>query len=360
MSAPSFYGLLALSTGRTTQPAILPELHVNLWESGDAPWSRTAFVDIGLMIDVNDTAQTFEFAFPWEVKKDDIEDLALKVLEQNAVPAIFNEIWTSTTSNGRAGSITTSNGDVFTVVEPNSDLLVFEHNPGTTNRLVTVQLKVPGLKAKSNSACNTAKRLYVRFRIKRTPHSFYQVDINPKDRILLSSWQKTEIIDFRINVRRGIPLGLDTNLGGEFLDFSKVHLFLMKSRDNDIVFEDKWFRACRSLEDEKFWASYSLSKTAIPWLQFWSRRHVKNSLGYQWTREATTDSSGNKIPVREFSTLARFKKIRFGLISFILIASIVGALGNAFWDGLKIRYAESDTTKSIVQFLLPTSEKHEK
>lgn len=355
MSAFNFYGLLVLSTGRTAPPSILPELHLNLWERGDAPWSFTAFLDIGLMIDVSDTAQTFEFALPWEVKKDDLEDLALKVLAQNGVPAIFNESWNSSSSNGRAGYVTTGSGEIFTVVEPNSDLLVYEHNPGTNNRLVTIRLKVPGLLAKSQSVSPAAKRMYVRFRIKRVPHSFYQVDINPKDRILLSSWQKTEIIDFRMNVRRGVPLSFDTNLGGEFVDFSKVHLFLMKSRDRDIVFEDKWFRACRSLEDEKFWAGYSLSAKSFSLLAFWSRRHVKNSLGYQWTRTAQKDSSGNIISVREFATLARFKKIRFGLLSFIMAASIVGAAGNALWDGVKIKFGDTDVARWIERQVKPAS-----
>lgn len=355
MSAFNFYGLLVLTTGRTASPAILPELHLNLWERGDAPWSFTAFLDIGLMIDVNDTAQTFEFALPWEVKKDDLEDLSLKVLEQNAVPAIFNEIWSSTVSNGRAGCVTISNSESFTVVEPNSDLLVHEYNPGTNNRLVTIRLKIPGLVNKSKSTFPAAQRLYVRFRIKNVPHSFYQVDISPKDRILLSSWQNTEIIDFRMNVRRGVPLSFDTNLGGEFAEFSKVHLFLMKSRDRDIVFEDKLFRACRSLEDEHFWAGYSLSGKWANLLSFWSRHHVKNSLGYQWTKTAHKDSAGGVVPVREFSTLARFKKVRFGLLSFIIAALFVGAGGNAIWEGGKLKFGNTAFAKWVEQTVKPTS-----
>jgi hypothetical protein len=32
----------------------------------------------------------------------------------------------------------------------------------------------------------------------------------------------------------------------------------MRSRDKDIVFQDKLFKASRSLEDEEFWAQYSI------------------------------------------------------------------------------------------------------
>lgn len=127
MSNPSFYGLLVLASGRSSAPAISPELHLNVWERGNAPWSFKAFLDIGLMLDVSDTANHFEFLLPWKVEQGDLEDLSHRVLEQKCgFSAIFNEVWVTSLSNGGAGFITTGNGDVITVVHANGDLKVNE------------------------------------------------------------------------------------------------------------------------------------------------------------------------------------------------------------------------------------------
>ena len=172
--------------------------------------------------------------------------------------------------------------------------------------------------------------MYVRFRVKNVPEHFYRVTITPRDTIFLSSWQRTEIIDFRMNVRRGVPSGFEQLVNATFIDFKKVHLFLMKSSDQDIVFEDKLFRSCRSLEDEHFWANYSIDVNSKEEEKELSRKRVKNSLGYQWTKTIV-----NGLPISEFGTLARFKNVRFGLVKFVIAAGLVGALGNIAWDAVK-------------------------
>lgn len=356
MAESQFYGLLVLATGRTAEPTLLPELHLNIWEKKRWVFFESAFLDIGLMLDASDTAQTFEFVLPWTVKDEDLEDLSLRLQDRGATPAIFNESWVSSASNGSAGLITDPvTRDVFSVVETHSDLKVHEHNRGTKQSQIAIRLDVPALKTKSESAAPSARRMYVRFRVKNVPRSFYRVRINPRDRIFLSSWQRTEIIDFRMNVRRGVPLEFEQVMKGRFVEFSKVHLFLMKSRDQDIVFEDKLFRSCRSLEDELFWASYSLPVRPNDWYMFWSRQRVKNSLGYQWTKVITKDlTTGANTLVKEFGTLARFKKVRFGIIQFIIVAGLVGAVGNAIWDSVKYRYERAPIATTLQGWLART------
>lgn len=340
MADMTFYGLLVLANGRTAVPGILPEVHLNLWEKKQKWVFESAFLDIGLMLDVSDTAQTFEFVLPWPIATLDIEDLSLRLQEKGAIPAIFNEGWICSNSNGRAGHVTDPvKNEVFTFVEVGNDLQVKTHSPNTNQAQQAISLNIPNIRTKSASSSATATRMYVRFRVKNVPKHFYRVSINPRDRLFLSSWQRTEIIDFRMNVRRGVPLGFEQRVNAAFIDFKKVHLFLMKSRDQDIVFEDKRFRSCRSLEDEHFWANYSLAAGPNDWHKFWSRRRVKNSLGYQWTRTIEKNPiTGVDTPVSEFGTLARFKNIRFGLVKFIVVAGLVGAFGNILWDAIKYRY----------------------
>jgi hypothetical protein len=354
MADPSkFYGLLVLATGRTVAPKLLPELHLNIWEKKSWGFFESAFLDVGVMLDATDTAQTLEFVLPWSVKNTHLEDLSLRLQERGATPAIFNESWVSSASNGGAGLVTDPvSKEIFTVVETHGDLLVYEHNKGTKQEQHSIRLNIPAIKKKAVTASATAKRMYVRFRVKDVPRSFYRVSLNPRDWIFLSSWQRTEIIDFRMNVRRGVPVGFEQLLNGTFLEFSKVHLFLMKSRAQDIVFEDKWFRSCRSLEDEHFWAGYSLANNPNDWQRFWSRQRVKSSLGYQWTKVTDKNSAtGAGAAVKEFGTLARFKDVRFGIIKFIVVAGLVGATGNMFWDAVKYRYETAPIAGKVQEWL---------
>ena len=356
MADSTFYGLLVLANGRTVQQGVLPEVHLNLWEKRKNWIFDSAFLDIGLMLDVNDSAHTFEFVLPWSISDLDIEDLSIRLQEKGAIPAIFNEGWICSNSNGRAGYVTDPvKNETFTFVELGTDLQVKTHNPNTNHAQQAISLNVPNVRVKSISSSALAKRMYVRFRVKNVPKHFYRVSINPRDRLFLSSWQRTEIIDFRMNVRRGVPLGFEQRVNATFIDFKKVHLFLMKSRDQDIVFEDKLFRSCRSLEDEHFWANYSLAAGPNDWHKFWSRRRVKNSLGYQWTRTIEKDPiTGNDMPVSEFGTLARFKNIRFGLAKFVIVAGLVGALGNMVWDAFKYRYDGSPIATRVQGWLART------
>ena len=151
-------------------------------------------------------------------------------------------------------------------------------------------------------------------------------------------------------MRRGVPLGLENQIG-KFVQFSKVHLFLMKSRDQDIVFEDNLFKACRSLEDENFWANYSLPVSADNREKKKSLIHVKQSLGYQWTKITLVAADGTETPVKEYGILARYKNVRFGIFKFVIIALIVGALGNALWDGVKLRFGDRPLSQTIQSWI---------
>jgi hypothetical protein len=354
----SFYGLLCIATGLPSatgpQPSIpathLPELHLNIWEKGES-----AFLDIGLMLDIAEQAQTFEFLVPWKISIQEIDDLSERLFEVGAMPAVFNEGWEVTRNvgsrNGRATD--PANGKVlFSILEVLSDLEV-KSIPHNNHQLASISVNVMSLRRKAMAMNHAASKMYVRFRLKEVPKDFYRVGINQQDRLFVSSWQRTEIIDFRLNVRRGVPLGLENQIG-KFVQFSKVHLFLMKSRDQDIVFEDNLFKACRSLEDENFWATYSLPASADSSAKKKSLTHVQQSLGYQWTKVALVAADGTVTPVKEYSILARYKNVRFGIFKFVIIALIVGALGNALWDGVKLRFGDGPTAQKIQKFIAPT------
>jgi hypothetical protein len=336
------YGLLcfakgaAVSSGQAKETISLPEIHLNIWErEPEKKFSRPSdsSLDIGLMIHVLDSTKSIELIFPEKVGVKDVKDLSEVVSLAAAVPVIFNESW-AVISNGAQGTGCV----VYDAAKPEEAFAIVSVTGAIdeTKHLDydALTINVHSLIAKGRNTAESLhrniNRVYVRFRVTRIPRNFYCVGASEhKQRWWMPSWQRTEDIDFRLNVRRGSPIGLENHIG-RFVEFSKVHLFLMRSRDKDIVFQDKLFNSSRSLEDEAFWAKYSL----LPGQQTEkalnaSRKRVKNSLGYHWKAKASPE------PIKEFATLARFKIIEFGIGKFLLVALVMGATGNAIWDGVK-------------------------
>jgi len=352
-NTPRTYGLLCFArggagwaaqatSGQSPSLPFPPEIHFNIWEREPDKKTPTpdAFLDIGLMLDIRDPTSSIELIFPTKVPLSSVLDLAAVVSDAKAVPAVFNESW-AVASMGTQGvdavvydpaSLSTS----FAIVSTTGAITETQHAGHDA-----LSISIPPLIAKAKNVAQyhrqQVERVYVRFRVLEVKRDFYAVGAaSHKDDWWMPSWQRTEDIDFRLNVRRGAPAGLESTVG-RFVEFSKVHLFLMRSRHKDIVFSDKLFKSSRSLEDEEFWAQYSL--TGSQTLDA-NRARVKNSLGYQWKKVADPE------PVREFATLARFKIVEFGIGKFVLVALIVGAAGNMLWDGVKAVYGLFGSTQA--------------
>ena len=197
---------------------------------------------------------------------------------------------------------------------------------------VTIEIKnliKQATQAAASTKFNTVEKFYVRFRLRNADRGAYCVGVNDVTNWWGPSWQRTDVIDFRVNVRRGAPTNIENIVNGSFMEFSKIQLFMMRDRNQDIAYQDKLFKACRSLEDEEFWASYSFNdKDNVNKV----RGNVKRSMGYQWKY----DDEGK--PVREFGIAARFKVVEFGIGKYILTALILGAFGSGLWDLAKISW----------------------
>ena len=341
-SSNSFYGCLCLETfsnattplqprdsrQQASPPIPLPEIHFNIWEEN----AKDAFLDIGLMVSTSDPAECIEIFLPWTVQDENIEDLSPRLLVHNGISAIFNEAWASSTApNVLGGLVTRTDGSVFAVVPYNKP--VISQRSHTLGTLHSIVLQLGSLKtaAIASGGTKVPEQMYVRFRVKKVPPNFYRVGFDQGDALGGGALTRTEIIDFRLNVRRGVPVGIEHFLTGRFLEFSKVQLFLMKSRNQDIVFEDKLFRACRSLEDEAYWAEYILPLKPSDRTLKKSLQHVKGSLGYQWKK--TPDSA--QLAVSEFGMLARFKSFHMRkrtALLFLVVALFVGITGNLMYD----------------------------
>ncbi len=321
-TAGNFYGMFCLvSMPDRPAQAEYPDLHLNLWEhDGD-----DVSLDIGLLIDRTFPNPDVYFYLPWKSQGDQIIELTPRINSANAIAAIFNESWKIGQVAGST-SITVENPadgkPLFQVISPNAYLEVDEQG----DHSYRLHLAIGRLLRTETLA---AEKIYLRFRVRGVRKEFYAVGLTQGDRGLVSSWTKDEFIDFRLNVRRGAPPNLESQRI-RYLSFAKVHLFLMRHRSNELVFQDSAFRSCRSLEDEHFWARYSHPKAEpSPQELAKARTHVTRSLGYQWTRRMH-----GGVPVHEFGILARFKRIEISILSFLIFAVLIGATGNALWSAI--------------------------
>lgn len=320
--------MLCLESGYEigSKPTKCPEIHLNLWESGNE-----VLLDIGLMLDASYAASKIELLFPWPNNIGNVEGLLNRIATPVAVAGIFNESWSIIQNQKTVGAVVSEsvgNAPIFSMVEASLKTEIYADNAHI------VSIDIDALKKSASALDTKSPRIYTRFRVRNVPKSFYCVGIGQRDKGLVSSWQSTEIIDFRLNVRRGAPPALESP-ERRFMAFSKVHLFLMRDRGYDLVFEDAYFKSCRSLEDEVFWAEYSTDTLREPKItQKRALANIKSSLGYQWSKKQTR-TQDNVDFVNEFSILARFKKTEVSIWQFLIIALLLGALGNALWDGIK-------------------------
>jgi len=321
----TFYGMLCLASHVKNQHAIgnppLPHLHLNLWE----PIDGQVFLDVGLLISRLFRFRYIHFYFPWR-SVDDWVDLTSRISSAADIAVVFNENWSVNQVAG-SSSVTVQNPvtkeALFQVISPKNHLKVDENN-ASSHRLT---LDLETLAASGNAQPD---KMYVRFRVRGVPKHFYAGDLTQGDRRLVSSWTKNEFIDFRLNVRRGAPPNLETG-ARRFVSFSKVHLFLMRHRSHELVFQDSAFKSCRSLEDESFWARYSHPKDDPGGDDLVrAKRYVANSLGYQWTKKESEKGS----PVHEFGILARYKHLEVSVLTFVFAAVVIGAMGNALWSAI--------------------------
>jgi hypothetical protein len=346
----SAFGLLCLGVGGLPPAQAvaanpdykLPEIHLNIWERKEWwPFAKLkAFLDIGLMFDIEETLTSVEVILPWSGREADLRDLYSRVANTDGIAAVFNEGWVISYPGNEAMVAAQGNPEKnFAIVH------VFDTQggprfvkPTTHGNHKAVTIDVQALRARAKNAIAqaagvTVKRFYLRFRILAVEREFYCVGESEKLRGLAPVWQRTDVIDFRVNVRRGVPQGIENTVKGWFLEFSKVQLFLMRTRDQDIIFHDRLFMSCRSLEDEEFWGKYAdeptVSKRDIVSL-------VKRSLGYHWKDSQKTSGGVTKF-VTEFATLARFKIVEFGWLWFLIAAVLLGALGNGVWEQFKGR-----------------------
>lgn len=307
------------------------ELHVNLWEISKS--TVKPFIDIGVMIGKRAEVGALIIDLPWKVELKDVSDLGARLNGEKSVAAIFNEVvHYDGFAEGNFANISFRKDDKdvkpFSLLRLNSQLfevreIFLDGGLSATRLTIRIPEVLPTVPAE-----NRRKSAYVRFRIRNVPSKVYENIFTQKDRTLISSNTVNRIIDFRINVRRGVPEELlSGNEKLTFPSFSKIHCFLTTERDEECISQSKSYVGYRSLMDEEIWNEYVRldSTRAIS-----AENSVRNYLGYQWTANEKDD-----VPVKDLIVLGRFSKRKsnhFLIARFILLGVLFGGAGNGVWE----------------------------
>lgn len=312
------------------------QLHVNLWEMAE-----TSTLDLGIMIHDWKGISSVQVDLPWAVKPHDISDLGSRLNSEKTVAAIFNEVVhyngsadlsyaeISFRPNRSASSNSGNSGN-----HGHFALLRLSSNSYETNQLhsadgtfsTQLRVKIP----QNTPEINTP--IYLRFRIRKVPPKVYSSVFPQKDRNLLSSSTETRIVDFRINVRRGVPEEiLSSDEAIWFPEFRKIHFFLTIERSQICEFESQSFVGCRSLFDEEIWNEYIRANAQK---NERLRDSVRNYLGYQWTASSQKEAQG----VKDLVVLGRFSRNDSNwlyIARFVILGLVFGTMGSAIWDAFK-------------------------
>lgn len=316
------------------EKSALDQLHVNLWEV-----NGSSVLDIGVMINEWRSISSVQVDLPWKVKELDVSDLGSRLNSEKTIAAVFNEIVhyngsadlnyadvsfrpsdysgsnpSNENNHGHFGLLRLS-AKSYTSTNVHSSDGTF-----STQLRISLPREVPGL---------GHKRVYIRFRIRNVPRSAYCSVFPQRDRNLLSSSTETRIVDFRINVRRGVPEEILTSDDEVwFPQFKKIHFFLTTERSQTCEFESQNFVGCRSLFDEDVWNEYLKDRAASS-----VKDSVGNYLGYQWTAVDKENAA-----VKDLVVLGRFSRHQTNwayIARFVLLGLLFGMVGNALWDVLK-------------------------
>ncbi len=376
-----FPGVLIRYKRKTPQSGddknIRDELHINIWEL-----ENRSFFDIGVKIRDYDDIESVIVDIPWNIEKKDIIDLGGKLSSEKSIAAIFNDVvrysshdesnFADVTIGGKnrlillrlnsssfsEEKIAVDNGDPISrikinlpdLLEASSDSIKIENNKTNTNS--TEGNPESEQSGNLNSTENYKTKYagverYIRFRIANIPRNIYTTELEKKDKNILSSDIRTKIIDFRINVRRGIP---DELLAAEsglvFPSFRKMHCFLTKVNREECHSQSSSYRGYRSLLDEDIWNEYISSE--VVYSKKDSRSNVSNYLGHQWTSISDNDDKH----VKDLIMMARFVSVESSYvhtIRFIILVIIFGAMGSGIWN--EISGAKITETNKLIGWL---------
>lgn len=280
---------------REKQPVI--ELHFNYWHLYD---EKVNYLDVGILLKGKDKLfNSINVYLPFNYnEKSYIDSLGDKITEsEKLLSAIFNNDVKSITPIRECSA----KHIIFSDLDNNNEILFFTNlSHGTSENRVSIQVHSENGKhgtiikfSKLIFNCQSkheAKNWYFRFRYILEGKDLENIsrEYKSKDSIITHYFEKSEIVDFRVNESRNLPKTIREKIA-TCRDISNIHFFLIRNESSEFKMGHTAYNRCRILE-ENVWNDYLFNQ---------GEKIRTRMLIYQWKTNAHTH-------VECFSAFARF------------------------------------------------------
>lgn len=248
------------------------DIHFNLWNIHNRK-AQPVSLDVGIKIYAPNGYSKVNFYIPWEVKKDNILDLAEYLKDTKMLCTVFNEdCEISQGAQSKVLHVTNTKQDLDLNVyclDIQNDITIENKYDGS---LITFE------RPKQLESSNTTE--YFRFRINSKGFKNIIKLYSPDNVLFQSAISITEAIDFRFNDYRSLPSSLLEKMReGVSYKIGKVHFLLLTESYVDLQYS-------------------SISPTARElekgtWKDYYSNMGKKNIVAYHW--KFTSQQAGKLI-----------------------------------------------------------------
>jgi hypothetical protein len=312
-------GSLAIwcTTEQTEGSGHLPEieLHFNIWSG--LPGSTPDVLDIGFLFKRPRTMQQLFLYVPGKVERSQLKDLSGILKDRTSLSAVFNDTLDVGRDDENAFDVLRGTDVAYRVIKvdiDNPDQVSINHlTEDDGRRTGTVIALGPPVVGRLSDATDH----YIRLRIVLSGElkELLVSRIPPSDRVFLSSFYETRVIEFRVNEKRNYSEALRKHQkDGRPPTISRVHYFLVRDLSVEMLRAHATFRKMRRLEPG-LWDGY-LADLGSP--------NPENMIIYHW-REDAKDGRG----IEDFIALAAFREPGRNIPVFILAIVLLGVIGNA-------------------------------
>ena len=180
---------------------------------------------------------------------------------------------------------------------------------------------------------------YFRFRVvlRSNVHRGISQIYKAKDSFITNHFEKTEMVDFRVNETRNLPEKIRANLN-ERSHLSRVHFFLIREANSEYKMSHSQYSRCRILEDD-LWNKYLEE-------DFSSRKNQGQMLIYHWKTKKEEDS------IDHFSAFAKFTRRNvtnlniLGILALLVGLSFISSiLTNLAWSSMHEELESCETDR---------------
>jgi hypothetical protein len=290
------------------------ELHFNIWSGlpGDIP----DVLDIGFLFKRPRMIQRLFLYVPRKVERSQLRDLSGILKDRTTLSAVFNDTLDLGQDSEDAFDVLRGTDVAYRVIKldiDDPDQVSIDHLIEDDLRTGTVIALGPSVVGRVSDATDH----YIRLRIVLSGEleDLLVSRITPSDRVFLSSFYETQVIEFRVNEKRNYSNALrECQKGGRPPIISRVHYFLVRDLRVEMMRAHATFRKMRRLEPG-LWDGY-LADLGSP--------NPENMIIYHWREDAKDDRG-----IEDFIARAAFREAGRNIPVFVLAIVLLGIIGNA-------------------------------